>query len=118
MNDTRRPKAGDVVTGDAPLAFVSEADYHWLKYPRSSFSNLATFCFSLTLGYGINILAREIAAMQDTSRDPGIAKWEFIALSLAGLATIVFWLIGLRTSRHTRRVLNRLAAVFEPRIEK
>ena len=116
MNDTRRPKAGDVVTGDAPLAFVSEADYHWLKYPISSFSNFATFGFSLTLGYGINILAIEIAAMQDTSPYPGIAKWKFIR-STGRPGDNSFLLIGLRTSKHIRRVLNRLAAVFEPRIQ-
>jgi hypothetical protein len=107
------PKVNDVVIGEAPFAYVNEADYHWLRYPRSGFTQFAIACFSLALGFGFNILARKITAAFSNTRD-GIAQWEYVAFGIALLCALIFWLIGLKMSTHTRRVLNRLRAVFEP----
>lgn len=113
MSEAPRPKAGDVVTGDAKLAFVSEADYHWLRYPRSGVSHLATTCFGVAVGFAVNLIARRAAAVVDGVAPPHAETWEWVAMAIAAIAGTGFWLVGLHTSRHTRRVVNRLAAVFE-----
>jgi hypothetical protein len=114
MSDQPLPKVGDVVTGEQTLAYVEKADYYWLKYPRSGFSHIATACFSLAAGFGFNIVARKIAAAIDSTAKPDTATWEYVALALAILAGAITWAVGHSMSRHTRYVLNRLAAVFEP----
>jgi hypothetical protein len=99
MKGPRLPTVDDVVTGKAPLAYVSEADYHWLKYPRSGFSYLGMTCFGLALGFGSTIISRHVAAKLDSSPEASEPTWEYVALVISVVAGIVFWIVGRYTSK-------------------